>query len=70
VVSNIPLSNNFFGDGVESMTVNLRPGTVTYLAASPQMGVFTPGKITLKEVSEAEGRADIATFHQINSTCG
>jgi hypothetical protein len=70
VVSNMPLSNNFFGDGVESMTVNLRPGTVTYIAASPQMGVFTAGKITLKEVSEVQGRADTATFHQINSGCG
>jgi hypothetical protein len=69
-VSNLPFSNNFFGDGAESMTVNLRAGTATYLSASPQMGVFTPGKITLKEVSESQGRADTAGFHQLNSACG
>jgi hypothetical protein len=69
-VSNMPFSSNLFGDGAESMTVNLRQGTATYLAASPQMGVFTPGKITLKEVSESQGRADTASFHQINTTCG
>jgi hypothetical protein len=69
-VANIPLSNNFFGDGAENMTVHLRPGTAKYLAASPQMGIFTPGKITLKEVSESQGRADTASFHQINTACG
>jgi hypothetical protein len=69
-VANIPLSNNSFGDGAENMTVHLRPGTAKYLAASPQMGIFTPGKITLKEVSEAQGRADTANFHQINTACG
>jgi len=69
-VSNLPFSNNFFGDGAESMTINLRPGIETYIAASPQMGVFTPGKITLKEVSETQGRADTASLHQIGATCG
>jgi hypothetical protein len=69
-VSNFPLSNNFFGDGAETMTVNLRSGAATYLAASPQMGVFTPGKITLKEVPESQGRADTVGFYQINTACG
>jgi hypothetical protein len=69
-VANMPLSNNFFGEGTESITLNLRPGSAKYLAASPQMGIFTPGKITLKEVSEAQGRADTASFHQINTVCG
>ena len=69
-VSNLPFSNNFFGDGAESMTINLRPGIETYIAASPQMGVFTPGKITLKEVPETQGRADTASLHQISAACG
>jgi hypothetical protein len=68
-ISNLPFSNNFFGDGAESMTINLRPGIGTYLAATPQMGLFTPGKITLKEVSETQGRADTASLHQINAAC-
>jgi hypothetical protein len=69
-VSNLPFSNNFFGDGAENMTINLRPGIGTYIAATPQMGVFTPGKITLKEVSETQGRADTASLHQISAACG
>jgi hypothetical protein len=69
-ISNLPFSNNFFGDGAESMTINLQPGIGTYIAATPQMGVFTPGKITLKEVSETQGRADTASLHQISAVCG
>ena len=68
-IANLPFSNNLFGDGAERMTVNLRSGTATYLAATPQMGVLTPGKITLKQVSESQGRADTASFYQISSGC-
>jgi hypothetical protein len=69
-ISNLPFSNNFLGDGAESMAINLQPGIGTYIAATPQMGVFTPGKITLKEVSEAQGCADTASLCQISADCG
>jgi len=69
-VANFPLSNNFFGSGSERMTVDLRAGTTTYFSASPQLGIMTPGQITLIQVAEAQGRADTANLHQINSSCG
>jgi hypothetical protein len=69
-VSNLPFSISPFADGADSMTINLRQGTATYLAASPQVGVFTPGKITLKVVPESQGRAETASLYQINTGCG
>ena len=33
------------------------------------MGVMTPGKITLKQVAENQGRSDTAKLHQISASC-
>jgi hypothetical protein len=69
-VANLPLSTNLFGHGSEKVTVNLRPGSTSYLSADPQLGIVTPGQITLIEVTENQGRSDVATLHQTSSTCG
>jgi hypothetical protein len=69
-VDNMPISNNFFGSGSEKVTVDIHAGTTTYLSASPQMGVFTPGQITLVMVTEGQARSDIASLHQSNNSCG
>ena len=65
-VANMALSSNLFG-GSEKVSVNLRAGGTTYLSASPQMGIVTPGQITLIEVTENQGRADVASLRQANS---
>jgi hypothetical protein len=69
-VANLPLSNNLFGHGSEKMTVDLRPGSTAYLSAEPQLGVLTPGQITLLQVTENQGRSDVASLHQTTSACG
>jgi hypothetical protein len=69
-IANLPFTNNFFGSGSEKMTVNLRAGTTTYLAASPQLGIMLPGQVTLTQVSESQGRTDTASLHRIDSSCG
>ena len=69
-VANLPLSTNLFGHGSEKVTVDLRAGSTTYLSADPQMGIVTPGQITLIQVTESQGRSDVATLHQTTGTCG
>jgi len=69
-VNNLPLSTNLFGQGSEKMSVDLRAGSTTYLSAQPQMGIVTPGAITLIQVTEGQGRADVASLHQSNGSCG
>jgi hypothetical protein len=69
-VANMPLSSNLFGHGSEKMSIDLRPGSTAYLSAEPQMGIMTPGQITLVQVAENQGRADVANLHQIKSVCG
>jgi hypothetical protein len=69
-VANLPLSTNLFGHGSEKVTVDLRPGSTAYLSADPQMGIVTPGQITLIQVTENQGRSDVATLHQTSSACG
>lgn len=69
VVDNFPISFTPFSSGSERMAVNLRAGGTTYLSAAPQMGFYTPGKITLTEVTESQGRTDTANMHQINGDC-
>lgn len=69
-VANLAISNNLFGRGSEEMTVDLRSGTTTYLSAEPQIGIMTPGKVTLLEVVESQGRADTASLHQTSADCG
>lgn len=69
-VNNLPLTTNLFGHGSEKMSVDLRAGSTVYLSAEPQMGIVTPGQITLIQVTENQGRADVANLHQINGACG
>ncbi|HTO63277.1 MAG TPA: DUF2846 domain-containing protein [Bradyrhizobium sp.] len=69
-VANMPLSSNLFGHGSEKVTVDLRGGNTVYLSAEPQMGLMTPGQITLIQVTENQGRADVATLHQTSGACG
>jgi hypothetical protein len=66
-VGNMPLNVNLFG-GSDKATLDLRPGTTTYLHAQPQMGL-TVGIITLSEVTAAQGTSDTASLHKIESTC-
>jgi hypothetical protein len=67
-VGNLPISNNLFGGGSEKMTLDLRAGSMTYLSASPQMGLVA-GSVTLTNVTEGQGRTDIAGLHQIPGAC-
>ncbi len=69
-VANMPLSSNLFGHGSEKVNVDLRAGSTAYLSAEPQVGVVTPGQITLLQVTEGQGRADVGTLHQTTSVCG
>ncbi|UWU85194.1 DUF2846 domain-containing protein [Bradyrhizobium yuanmingense] len=69
-VNNLPLSTNLFGQGSEKVSLDLRAGSTTYLSAQPQVGIITPGAITLVQVTESQGRADVASLHQSNSSCG
>jgi hypothetical protein len=67
-VANLP-GINLFGRGSEKISVNLRAGSTAYLSAEPQVGIMTPGQITLIEVTENQGRADVATLRQTDSAC-
>jgi hypothetical protein len=69
-VNNLPLSTNLFGQGSEKVSLDLRAGSTTYLSAQPQMGIITPGAITLVQVTENQGRTDVASLHQNNVSCG
>ena len=69
-VANMPLSTNLFGNGSEKVSVDLRAGNTSYLAAEPQMGIVTPGQITLVQVTENQGRTDVAKLHQTTGACG
>jgi len=69
-VNNLPLSTNLFGQGSEKVSLDLRAGSTTYLSAQPQMGIVTPGAITLIQVTESQGRTDVASLHQSNGSCG
>jgi Protein of unknown function (DUF2846) len=68
-VDNFPISFTPFSSGSERLAVNLRAGGTTYLSAEPQMGIYTPGKVTLTEVAESQGRADTANMHQLKGAC-
>ena len=69
-VANLPLSTNLFGHGSAKISVDLRAGSTAYLSADPQMGIVTPGQITLVQVTEYQGRADVASLHQTKGVCG
>lgn len=49
---------------------DLRAGSTTNLSAQPQMGLVTPGAITLSQVTEGRGSADVASLHQSGASCG
>lgn len=68
-VNNLPISQNLFGVGSEKLTVDMRPGTTSYIHAQVQMGLVTPGAMTLMQVAEAQGRTDVATLHKIEGNC-
>ena len=67
-VSNPAISNSLTGAGSEKFALELRAGSVTYFAASPQPGLVM-GQITLTNVTEIQGRADVADLHQIPAAC-
>lgn len=69
-VNNLPLSTNLFGQGSEKLNLDLLAGSTTYLSAQPQMGILTPGAITLIQVTESQGRADVASLRQSTGSCG
>ncbi len=69
-IANLPLSSNLFGHGSEKVRVDLRAGSTAYLSAEPQMGIVTPGQVTLVQVTENQGRADVASLHQTQAVCG
>ncbi|MDH2352935.1 DUF2846 domain-containing protein [Bradyrhizobium sp. SSUT18] len=69
-VNNLPLSTNLFGQGSEKVSLDLRAGSTTYLSAQPQMGIVTPGAITLIQVTESQGRTDVASLRQSTGSCG
>jgi hypothetical protein len=66
-VNNLSLNVNLFG-GSDKASLDLRPGTTTYLHAQPQFGL-TVGIITLSEVSESQGQTDTTSLHKLESTC-
>ena len=68
-VANLPLTTNLFGHGSEKMSLDLHAGSTSYLSAEPQMGIVTPGQITLVQVTENQGRADVTSLHQIQGAC-
>jgi Protein of unknown function (DUF2846) len=70
VVNNMPLSSNLFGHGSEKVSVDLRAGSTAYLSAEPQLGMVTPGQVTLIQVTENQGRGDVLKLHQTSSVCG
>jgi hypothetical protein len=67
-VGNLPSIS--IGPGADSVTLNLRAGTTTYLHAEPRMGIVTPGTIGLTEVTERQGRSDTAELYRTEGECG
>jgi hypothetical protein len=63
------LSTNLFGHGSEKVSIDLRAGSTAYLSADPQLGIVTPGQITLVQVTENQGRTDVANLRQTTAAC-
>jgi hypothetical protein len=51
----------------ESLSVDLRAGTVTYFAAEDP-GLFVD-QLTLANVTDIQGRTDVGDLHQISAGC-
>jgi hypothetical protein len=67
-VDNPGISNSLTGVGSEKFTLDLRANTVTYFSAAPQPGLVI-GQVTLTNVTEIQGRADVSSLHQIPAGC-
>ena len=67
-VDNPGISNSLTGVGSEKFTLDLRAGTVTYFSAAPQTGLLM-AQVTLTNVTEIQGRADVGSLHQIPAVC-
>ena len=66
-VGNASFNVNLFG-GSDRASLEMKPGTTTYLHAQPQPGL-TIGIITLSQVTEAQGKTDTQNLHKIESSC-
>jgi hypothetical protein len=67
-VSNLAVSNSLTGVGSENFSLDLRAGTVTYFHAAVQPGLVM-GQLTLTNVTDIQGRADVGELHQISAGC-
>jgi hypothetical protein len=67
-VNNMILSQNLFGVGSDKVTLDMRPGTTTYIHAEVQVGL-TAGALSLIQVAEAQGRRDIGPLHKMDAKC-
>ncbi len=66
-VNNMALNVNLFG-GSDKASLDMKPGTTTFLHAQPQPGL-TLGIVTLSQVAEQQGRTDTASLHKIEGAC-
>jgi hypothetical protein len=66
-VAHVQLNVNVFG-GSDKASLDLAPGTTTYVQAQPQPGL-TIGILTLIQVTEAQGRADTTALHKLEGGC-
>ena len=67
-VANLPLSTNLFGHG-NKRSAQRAPAAPLISPPTRRWGV-TPGQITLVQVTENQGRADVASLHQTKGVCG
>ena len=67
-VSNPAISNSLTGVGSENFSLDLRAGTVTYFNAAVQPGLVL-GQLTLTNVTDIQGQADVGDLHQISAGC-
>ncbi len=66
-VGNASLNVNVFG-GSDRASLDLAPGSTTYLHAQPQPGL-TIGLVTLSQVAEPQGLTDTKELHKVESDC-
>jgi hypothetical protein len=64
----VAASNSIGLAGSESLSVDLRAGAVTYFAAAVQMSLVVD-QLTLTNVTNIQGRADVGDLHQISAGC-
>ena len=66
-VSNIPVALPL-SNAPDAITVSLRASSTTYVRADPQMGIVA-GTITLTQVADSQGSADVAGLSRIATDC-